>query len=883
MGRQLIVFNFFCLLVGLVNEHIEIIRQKYKRHEGWLAPFPWCEDFQFHLNDIFTRLLMVRRKKTARELTTRKVVEMTGIFNSHKECKEPKKVLIEGKPGMGKTTYCNKVAYDWATKKRKSGDCFPNFELVLLLKCGDVGIESDLWEAIDDQLLPREVQEEERNKFFEFICQNQSKILLVLDGLDELPESKLPEFTEIIQGRKLPRCHLLVTARHEAGLPVRNVCDTLLEIEGFTSNDAKNFILKYFKGKNDLSKKLLDKLDTDKWLKEMLESPLNTSLLCLLCEDFGGILPESRTQLYFEIVQCVLMRYRKKKGLPVSKDDLIDLYKGELTHLGSIALNGLREGNMYFGDEQLGNQHSDLPGFGVLSVQPGSSKRRPSQRYSFTHKSFQEFFAGHYLCCRILNKEIGPEELLTDKRYFQELRQVLQFTCGLLAVRSEESAVALINSIANEANNEHVRNERLAVALNCIKECKKEDSSFHVELARTFGSCLNVTFADLSRQQTDDTTAAVLGSALQSNTTLTKLQLYLNNLGPTSAEPLATALKINTTLTELDVSLNDLGPAGAESLGAVLKRNTTLKHLDLARNNLGAVGAESLAATLKGNTTLTYLNLARNNLCPAGVETLTEVLKGNTNLTKLDLSQNNLGPAVAESLTTALKRNTSLTELNVSSNDLGPAGAEALASALQTNTNLIKLNLFNNDLGPAGAKSLATALQTNTTLTELILYRNNFGRVGAKSLASALQTNTTLTHLDLSHNNLGPAGAESLSAALKANRTLTELDLSNNELGPTGAKSFAATLQTNTTALTRFNLSFNNLGPAGAESLAAALKANTTLKYLDVSFNDLGPSVSLFADVLNVNRTINVISLIHLDLSESVCEKLKTHTNRIFV
>ena len=852
---------------------------------------------------------MVRRKKTAREKTTRKVVEMTCIFNSHKECKEPKKVLIEGKPGMGKTTYCNRVAYDWATKKRKSGDCFPNFELVLLLKCGDVGIESDLWEAIDDQLLPREVQEEERNRFFEFICQNQSKILLVLDGLDELPESKLPEFTEIIQGRKLPRCHLVVTARHEAGLPVRNLFDTLLEIEGFTPNDAKKFILKYFKGKNDLSKKLLDKLETDKWLKEMLESPLNTSLLCLLCEDFDGILPESRTQLYFEIVQCVLMRYRKKKGLPVSKDDLIELYKGELTHLGSIALSGLREGNMYFGDEQLGNQHSDLPGFGVLSVQPGSSKRRPSQRYSFTHKSFQEFFAGYYLCCRFLDKEIVPEVLLTDTRYFQELRQVLQFTCGLLAMRCEESAVALINGIANEVSKQD-RNERLAVALNCIRECKKEDGNFHVELARTFGSCLKVTFADL-HERIDDATAAALGSALQSNTTLTELKLFLNDLGLTSAESLATALKTNTTLTMLDVSYNDLGSAGAEALASVLKRNTTLKHLDLARNNLGPVGAESLAATLKGNTTLTFLNLARNNLCLAGVETVAAVLKGNTNLTKLDLSQNNLGPAGAESLATALKRNTSLTELDVSQNNFGSAGAKSLASTLQTNTTLIKLNLFNNNLGPAGAKSLAAALQTNTTLTELILYRNSFGRVGAKSLASALQTNTTLTVLDLSHNNLGPAGAESLSAALKANRTLTVLDLSNNELGPTCAESFAAALETNTTAVTKFDLSSNKIGPAGAESfaavlktnrtltvlnlsgnglgptaavlLAAALKTNTTLRRFDMSFNDLGPSSSLFADALNVNSTINSIVLWHNGFSESVYNKLRALFPRIWV
>ena len=88
---------------------------------------------------------------------------------------------------MGKTTYCQKIAYDWA-KKRKGGESFPDVTLVLLLKCRD--INCGLWEAIDDQLLPREVKEEEKERFFTFIRDHQSKVLLVLDGLDELPRDQ---------------------------------------------------------------------------------------------------------------------------------------------------------------------------------------------------------------------------------------------------------------------------------------------------------------------------------------------------------------------------------------------------------------------------------------------------------------------------------------------------------------------------------------------------------------------------------------------------------------------------------------------------------------------------------------------------------------------
>ena len=97
---------------------------------------------------------------------------------------------------MGKTTYCKKVVVDWATGKHTTGNCFTNFVIVLLIKCRDV--QSGLWEAIKDQLLPREVGEDQRERFFDFTRHNQSNVLLVLDGLDEVSEKKLPMFSEII-------------------------------------------------------------------------------------------------------------------------------------------------------------------------------------------------------------------------------------------------------------------------------------------------------------------------------------------------------------------------------------------------------------------------------------------------------------------------------------------------------------------------------------------------------------------------------------------------------------------------------------------------------------------------------------------------------------
>ena len=391
---------------------------------------------------------------------------------------------------MGKTTYCHKIAYDWA-KKRKDGESFPDVTLVLLLKCRD--INCGLWEAIDDQLLPREVNAEERERFFTLIRDHQSKVLLVLDGLDELPKGQLSIYTDIIRGRVLPDSYIVVTARHEVGVNVRECFHTLLEVEGFTKTDVQEFILKYFE-EGHLAEKLLDKLDSDRTLRDLTRNPLNAALLSLLCEDSGGKFPESRTLLYLEIVECVLRRYRLKMKLPETKQDLLVLYKVELKQLGLIAMQGLHSNSMYL-DESAFEGFSSVvkSGLGFLSVEAGRSKRRPSRSYAFLHKSFQEFFAALFHCCQLLDGEISVDGLIADRRYFYEFQQVLMFTSGLLAQACKAAAKALIAGIATQVN---LRESLLGVALDCINECKREGTTFDKEMAQFFGSHLKLQRAD---------------------------------------------------------------------------------------------------------------------------------------------------------------------------------------------------------------------------------------------------------------------------------------------------------------------------------------------------------------------------------------------------
>ena len=762
-------FLLILLLLGIFDptELINGIRQLYKTREGWLSPFPWCEEFQFFLGNIFTRLKVVRRKKTRGEITD-VFVDMSCILDPYEECSAPRTVLIEGEPGMGKTTYCKKYAYDWATKQQEPQGCSATaFKAVLLLKCRD--IYSDVWEAIDDQLLPRDIDEEVKQLFFHFIRENQSSILLILDGLDELPSGKLSMFSELIEGRVLPRCHIVATARHETGKEVRKCCDTLLEIEGFTENHVKGFITKYFKERPDLAAKLSERMSRDKNLTEMAANPLNTALLCLLCEEFEGTLPENRAQLYLDMIECVLRRYRKKNGLSETGEDLTNLYKPQLNHLGSVALNGLLNGKLDFNESELANHAKELTEFGFLSVQPGGSKLRQKLHYAFLHKSFQECFAAFFICSQIQSKEITLEELVSDPRYFVKLKEVLLFSCGILAMKCDEGVVALVKSLTNEVNKNAGSGTK--VVLEAINECKREKSDFHSQLAKSFGTGLKLTNLNLSGIGFSDAGATSIAEAIEVNKTLTNLKLSRNGISDAGATSIAEAIKVNKTLTNLNLSFNCICNAGATSIAEAIKVNKTLTNLNLSYTRISDAGATSIAEAIKVNKTLTNLNLSDNGINDAGATSIADAIKVNKSLTNLKFSLNRIRDAGATSIAEAIKVNETLTNLNLSYTRIGDAGAASIAEAIKVNNTLTNLNLSDNGISDTGARSFADAIKVNKMLANLNLSVNHISDDGATSIVDAIKVSKTLTNLNLSSNYISDASARFIGEAIKAKET----------------------------------------------------------------------------------------------------------------
>ena len=134
--------------------------------------------------------------------------------------------------------------------------------------------------------------------------------------------------------------------------------------------------------------------------------------------------------------------------------------------------------------------------------------------------------------------------LTADRRYLKELKEVLSFTCGMVATRCKETAEALIKSITVQVNDD----ESLLSLLGCISECRRDDSSSRLKMARISGSFLQLQKLDLNHELISEAEVVLLYEALKVNSTLTELDLGGNGIGDQGATGLAEALIDNSPL-----------------------------------------------------------------------------------------------------------------------------------------------------------------------------------------------------------------------------------------------------------------------------------------------------------------------------------------------
>ena len=297
---------------------MKLLRAEYNRR-AQLRPLFWVNPMQLPLEKVYTRLKIVSRHRRGNQGETERRSDVIWAKDSRRDkiwaeaqankgnpcdvfamLKENKDVMTiaEGGPGIGKTTLCLKLACAWANQSSCT-ERFPEFELVLLIKCRD--IDGDLKEAITEQLFGNNMSKDASEELFRFLedIENQERVLIILDGLDELPEKSKRHVDALLHRKIWAFCYVLTTTRQEKGIEVRKqrefAFNLFLEIEGFTEEDSFEYIRRHFKisGPEHLSKgeKLIEEIKQSALLQDLRTNPLNLLLLCVVYEDHEGELP----------------------------------------------------------------------------------------------------------------------------------------------------------------------------------------------------------------------------------------------------------------------------------------------------------------------------------------------------------------------------------------------------------------------------------------------------------------------------------------------------------------------------------------------------------------------------------------------------------------
>lgn len=345
------------------------------------------------------------------------------------------RVLLLGKPGAGKTTFLKYLASQCMAGKYRP-DCVPLFiklrhSLLTPPLHPTAEGSSRLMAAIASLATGAGLPTEQLQALL-----HQGRLLLLLDGLDEVPESHLDGLLQDIQYvvRLYPKNPCLISSRINSQLPyLPGFLD--VEVDDFSRDQVEIFVNRWFAAnfpdpavaqtKVEAFLVALDKEDNQP-LKELVATPILLSLLCSVFLARSNF-PKQRAKLYHAGLDILLQQWDQARGIRRDHPYRILSVAEKLTLLGTIASTTFERQQYFFEKstlleiianhlQTLGDRDaaSDLETLYLesetileaIQVQHGLIVERAKDVYSFSHLTFQE-----YLTARKILYQTTPEAL----------------------------------------------------------------------------------------------------------------------------------------------------------------------------------------------------------------------------------------------------------------------------------------------------------------------------------------------------------------------------------------------------------------------------------------------------------------------------------------
>ena len=629
-------------------------------------------------------------------------------------------ILVEGRPGSGKTTLVHKIARDWAS----GGDMLTNAKLVFLVPL----------RVLDHEIVGHTLSDLLKSIFWnksdlESVCSkitelNGKGVCFILDGLDEYKQrdSESSVVHALLYKQFIPDAMVIVASRPVATAGLRRNCVITKHIEviGFSKDQIYEYIERFpfvHSAKSEMSVK--DKLKTylkvHQNIQHMCYLPVHAAMVCFL-HQYSEYVPHTETKMYEEFTRLILLRCLSRSDENAQLPSISSLCGQQAEWFQKICHLAF---DMTIQSKQVVHQrdtevplspdcsHGDECGLGLVTIDHTVAMFGLINTHTFLHLTLQEYLAAYHIASR----EEDEQRKLLLSGIMYHMSNVLVFYCGMTHFTEDDARLFFVN-----------------FSYKCL--FKSSSNGLRNGLRRAFESQQRVVCDSVVKEDE--------GIVIQ-NGYITLVDIY---------SMVYVISNISSHLQHLEIAHSDMNAdklkyffeCFSSCKHSTLKRSgmlgklASLKHLGLRFNSLGVEGVVVLVSALnEANVHLRLLDLSGNDIGSEGARVVLDDLNCRQDIEVLGLGCNFIEGAVLG----GLKYWTNLKKLDVSSNFIDvPSLLENCIR--QPCINLQVLNVRQCEMDSSETKVL-DVLKLCTGLRELNLSWNKVDKEGVVELREGLR------------------------------------------------------------------------------------------------------------------------------------------------